>query len=92
MNKQTFLKTGILIPVLFLCFGTNLSAQDEVPDTTYVFTSIYDYPATVVKDQNRSGTCWAFAGISFVESEILKTKGDTFDLSEMYIVRYAYPA
>ncbi len=92
MNKQTFLKTGILIPVLFLCFGINLAAQDEVPDSTYVFTSIYDHPATVVKDQNRSGTCWAFAGISFVESEILKTKGDTFDLSEMYIVRYAYPA
>ena len=48
-------------------------------------------PTTEVKDQGNSGTCWSFATISFLETEILRTKKITIDLSEMYIVRNIYP-
>ncbi len=47
-------------------------------------------PATPVKDQAISGTCWSYATTSFVESELLRTGKGEFDLSEMFIVRYNY--
>lgn len=47
-------------------------------------------PATPVKDQANSGTCWSYATTSFVESELLRTGKGEFDLSEMFIVRYNY--
>jgi bleomycin hydrolase len=48
-------------------------------------------PTTEVKDQGYSGTCWSFATISFLETEILRTKKISIDLSEMFIVRNIYP-
>ncbi|MCL3780065.1 aminopeptidase [Prolixibacteraceae bacterium JC049] len=45
---------------------------------------------TPVKNQYRTGTCWSFATTSFIESELLRMGKGTFDLSEMYFVRYAY--
>lgn len=56
----------------------------------YVFTEVKTLPATSVKDQSRSGTCWCFATISFIESEILRNGGPELDLAEMWIVRNIY--
>lgn len=47
-------------------------------------------PTTSVKDQNKSGTCWSFSGVSFLEDELLKNGKGEFDLSEMYIARQCY--
>ena len=52
------------------------------------FTTIDSVGITPVKDQNRSGTCWCFSTIGFLESEILRTKGIELDLSEMFIVNH----
>lgn len=54
------------------------------------FTDVITIPTTSVKDQNKSGTCWCFSGLSFLENEILKATGDSVDLSEMYVVRKCY--
>jgi bleomycin hydrolase len=59
-------------------------------DTAYIFETIVEVPHTIVKDQNRSGTCWAFAGVSFLEAEVIRINGSETDLSEMFIVRNAY--
>ncbi len=57
---------------------------------TFIFTDVISLPTTSVKDQNKSGTCWCFAGTSFFEDEIRKNGGDSLDLSEMYTVRQCY--
>lgn len=46
---------------------------------------------TPIKDQHRSGTCWAFGTISFIESELLRMGKGEHDLSEMYIVFNTWP-
>ena len=56
----------------------------------YVFTDLKTVPATSVKDQSRSGTCWCFSGVALLESDLLRRSGNTVDLSEMWIVRHAY--
>jgi len=65
--------------------------KDKKADSGYVFTVIKQLPATSVKNQNKSNTCWSYSAISFLESELLRTGKDTFDLSEMFCVRKAYP-
>lgn len=56
----------------------------------FVFTDIITIPTTSVKDQNKSGTCWCFAGTSYFEDEIVRLGGDSLDISEMYTVRKCY--
>ena len=47
-------------------------------------------PITSIKNQYRSGTCWCYSALSFIESEILRTKGQEVDLSEMFVVGRSY--
>jgi bleomycin hydrolase len=83
-----FLSASVCAASVF--FHTPARAMQPGQDTAYVFETIIEIPVTPVKDQHRSGTCWAFAGISFIEAEILRITGRETDLSEMYIVRHAY--
>ena len=66
--------------------AANASAQ--TPE--YEFTTVHENPVTSVKNQYRSGTCWCFSALSFIESEILRTKGVEVDLSEMFVVGKSY--
>lgn len=69
-------------------------AQDEKAenDSTggFRFTDVKVVKTTPVKDQNKSGTCWSFSGVSFLEDEILRKTGKETDLSEMWVVRNCY--
>ena len=71
-----------------LVFIVGLSAQDETKRQT--FTIKTKVPATEIKSQDKTGTCWAFATASFIESELLRLQKGNLDLSEMFIVRNAY--
>jgi len=64
--------------------------KDTVKKNEPVFTTIKTLPITSIKNQNRSGTCWAYSTLSFFESEILKKTGKTYDLSEMFIAHNDY--
>ena len=57
-------------------------------DTTegWHFTTVDSVAITPVKDQHRSGTCWAFSTLGFLESEVLRMKGIEVDFAEMYVV------
>lgn len=67
---------------------TDSIATDSVKG--FEFKDVIVIPVTSVKDQNKSGTCWCFAGTSFYENEIRKAGGDSIDLSEMFTVRHCY--
>ena len=66
------------------------SAQEKPKAPEYEFTTVKENPITSIKNQYRSGTCWCFSALSFVESEILRTKGYELDLSEMFVVGKSY--
>ncbi len=74
--------------ILLALLASNIMAQEE--DKGYKFETIYDLDATSVKDQYRSGTCWSFSGLSFLESEMLKAGKKDINLSEMFVVRNCY--
>ncbi|MEN8229217.1 MAG: C1 family peptidase [Bacteroidota bacterium] len=63
--------------------------KEEVPQG-YQFTVEKSIPATPVKNQHRTSTCWSFATTSFIESELLRIGKGEYDLSEIYFVRKAF--
>jgi bleomycin hydrolase len=80
---------------LFLCLFWTVDiigqeAEKKEEKKAYEFTPVNENPHTAIPNQYRSGTCWSFAGIGFVEAEILRESGKTYNLSEMFIVRHAY--
>ena len=77
----------IIAAAAFALASAAVSAQ-TAPE--YEFTTIKENPITSVKNQNRSGTCWCYSALSFIESEILRTKGIETDLSEMFVVGKSY--
>ncbi|MCX6282538.1 MAG: aminopeptidase [Bacteroidetes bacterium] len=82
--------TLILLTLLFLAVSGIAQEKEKKADSSYQFTVVKQLPATSIKNQNRSGTCWSYSAIAFLESELLRTGKDTFDLSEMYCVRQCY--
>jgi len=64
--------------------------KEEEKEKGYQFTAIKEVPFTPVKDQYRSGTCWSFSGLGFLEAEMLRLGKPAVDLSEMFIVYHAY--
>ena len=67
-----------------------ISANASAQAPEYEFTTVKENPVTSIKNQYRSGTCWCFSALSFIESEILRTKGIETDLSEMFVVGKSY--
>ena len=80
--------------VLILILTTlTMFAQDTFSNkegSQYKFTLVKDLEATPVENQNRTGTCWSFSALSYMESEIIRLGHKPVDLSEMYVVRNAY--
>jgi bleomycin hydrolase len=83
-------KSSLLIFTIILVL-TTIGVGQTVKDTTgYTFTDIKEVKYTSVKNQHRSGTCWSFSGLAFLEAELLRTKNKEYDFSEMFIVRHSY--
>ena len=56
----------------------------------FKFTTVDSIAITSVKNQKSAGTCWSYSGLSFLESEILRKTGKTYDFSEMFVVENTY--
>lgn len=77
--------------ITFLFGGPGfLSSAQQPENQPFEFTPVKIIKTTPVKNQARTGTCWDFATTSFVETELIRMGKPVYDLSEMFIVRYAY--
>ncbi len=56
----------------------------------FKFTAEKEITYTPVKNQYKSGTCWSYSTLSFLESELARAGKPVVDLSEMFIVRNTY--
>ena len=87
------MKKHILILTVFIAgfyfSGTSQKTNDNKKDG-YGFTEEFRLPVTEMANQYRSGTCWSFSAISFMESELLRKGKKSIDLSEMFIVNHCY--
>lgn len=90
MKKHIYRKLTAIV-ALSLSLPT-LATEPESNDSVegFRFTDVKVNPTTPVKNQNKSGTCWSFAGTAQLENEILKNGGPEVDLSEMFVVRQVY--
>lgn len=79
----------LLAASLLLAFALSAGAQDK-KEEGYVFTPVKELKITPVKNQNRSGTCWSYSGVGFLESELLRMGKPEYDLSEMFVVSHSY--
>ena len=89
------LKTICILAATLVSAAALAQPRPAVSTKDYEFTTVKENPVTPVKNQYRSGTCWCFSALSFLESEAIKNKNikDTTlfpDFSEMYVVRKAY--
>ncbi|MCR5408021.1 MAG: aminopeptidase [Bacteroidales bacterium] len=89
----------ILVAAALAAVCASLAAQSRQPAPVstkdYEFTTVKEIPVTSVKNQYRSGTCWCFSALSFLESEAIRNKNIKDenlypDFSEMYVIRKAY--
>ena len=74
-----------------VALGANAEEKkDSVNKNKPVFTVVKENKITSIKDQSRSGTCWAYSTLSFFESEILKKSGKTYNLCENFVASKTY--
>ncbi|WP_167613266.1 aminopeptidase C [Maribellus sediminis] len=90
MKNLRCLLTVVLTVITLSLFAENEGDNKKKESEGYVFTDEIDLPATSVKDQYRSGTCWSFSALSFLESEMIRMGKPSVDLSEMFVVWHTY--
>ena len=90
------MKKILVVLSAFLAAGLAANAQKAKVDfPEYKFTTVLENPVTSIKNQHRSGTCWAYSAISFVESEVIRINNITDpekypDFSEFFVVSHSY--
>ena len=65
------------------------AAQAQEPGTyskDSAFVVVKANPITSIKDQNQSGTCWAYTSLAFFEAELLRMGKGQHDLCESFLV------
>ena len=82
-----------IIAISLVLASLSLFGQDTIrnkKDGGFIFSNMKGLEATEVKNQNKSGTCWSFGGVSFFESEMIRMGLKPINFSEMFVVRMAY--
>ena len=71
--------------IILLCVFSSLSAQDSL-----VFKNIITLDTNPIESQGKTGTCWSYATVSFLESELIRMGRGEYNLSEMFVARNVY--
>ncbi len=79
-----------ILTFTLLSFGAIAQENNKKADEGFQFTVVKENPITSVKNQSNTGTCWCFASLGFMESELLRMGKGEYDLSEMFIVSGTY--
>ena len=88
-------KLLIFLAVATIAAGASAQPKPAPKMPKSEFTTVKANPVTPVKNQYRSGTCWAYSTIGFFESEAIRINkiSDTLkypDFSEFYVVSNSY--
>ena len=83
-KSSNILFIAVFLSGLFL----NAATAQEEQSTKYQFEDKVRLETSSVKDQHRSGTCWCYATVSFLETELMRMGKPEYDLSEIYLVRH----
>ncbi len=75
--------------VLFLV-ATMIVAQEKENEDGYHFQTVKEIPITSIKNQNNSGTCWAYSSLGFFEAELLRQGKGEYNLCEMFLAHKTY--
>ena len=80
------MKKLFVLAAIVLGFAATASAQEG-----FKFTDNNEVKKLVpITNQYRSGTCWCFSTLSYLEEEIMAVGGEQMTLSQMWVVRHAY--
>ena len=79
------MKKLFVLAVLALGFAAAASAQEG-----YKFTDQKVVKTVPITNQYKSGTCWCYSTLSYLEEEIMAVGGEQMTLSQMWVVRHAY--
>lgn len=91
-------KILLQLAVAAVCCGcaqeaAKVQEQEQAAEPQKIENPMVDslsWAATPVKDQARTGTCWAYGGVSMLESEVMRRGGEELNLSEMWVARNAW--
>ncbi|MDL2245205.1 aminopeptidase [Parabacteroides sp. OttesenSCG-928-J18] len=81
------MKKIFVAALLLACALTSVEAQET---NDYVFTPVKELKITPVQNQSRTGTCWCFSTLGFIESELIRMGKGEHNLSEMFVVNHTY--
>ncbi len=90
-SKKIIKFIAFLLMFALIPLSGTAKKEDKEEKPPYVFTILKELDRTPVKNQASTGTCWVYAAVSFLESELLRMGKEEMDLSEMFVVRHAYP-
>lgn len=90
MKSKSSIRMALALGAMLYFTLLPLVSQGQAIESGYHFTPVVELKATPVKNQASTGTCWCFATISFLESELIRQGKGEHDLSEMFVVRYNY--
>lgn len=85
--KCKYMNKFVAAAILLACSLSTVGAQDN---DGYVFTPVKELKITPIQNQNRTGTCWCFSTLAFIESELIRMGKGEHNLSEMFIVNHTY--
>ena len=88
------MKKYLLLSALVSLVAMPVMAEDDgekkEEEEGFTFTVVKESPITSTKNQNRSGTCWAYSSLGFFEAELLRLGKGEVDLSEAYLTHKTY--
>ncbi len=83
--KKTFIASTLVV------LSISVFAQEsKKKEEGFIFTTVKENPITSIKNQNRSGTCWAYSSLSFFEAELLRMGKGEYDFCEMFLAHKTY--